>query len=350
MSNAGRRNRARLMPKINFTAFYPSRPFWAATGINFGVPRIEGWFHDQMVEEVYSTGNDNFALKVCRDGRILVRIPSLESVEALPTYPPIEDIVRRWGEYLDFLNTFYLLLDSATLEVEHLSYFNLHEITNRDAFRVTYEGGKVTGEDIATESIASVYQMGRYSGSYRTDLPIEFDTRISMRRVISLAALSHAGTSFQQVIAAPGCEKPLAAFAKSLAEYKVGNYETCIVLAWFITEAAISSIWRSHLERQNLELANGRKRLNRERKDFLAGRDFSTSIVSNMLELAGVLENEFFEEIDTVRGYRNKIVHAQKFTPGSSEAQLSMKIAQAMIERLWSIRFTPNISYSVSGL
>lgn len=338
------------MPGIAFTAFYPSRPFWAVSKVHFQVPPAKDWFYDQMVEEVYSNQTDEFALKICRDGRILIRISSLERDDATDLHAPIEETVRRWGEYLDFLNAFYLLLDSAILEVDHLSYFNLHEITNRDAFRVSYENGKTTGENIASESIASVFQMGRYSGSYRVDLPIEHDWRITMRQVISSGAISHAGSAFQQVVASPGSEKPLASFAKSLAEYKVGNYETSLVLAWFITEAAISSLWKSHIESQNRDLLNGRKRISSKRKDFLAGRDFSASIVSNMLELSGVLDHGLFEDIDLVRGYRNKIVHSCEFTPGPGEAQLAMKTAQAMIERIWDFRFTPSFGYSVHGL
>jgi hypothetical protein len=338
------------MPRTQFTAFYPSRPFWAVSKVNFNVPRVEGWFHDQMVEEVFTADDERVALRICRDGRVLVRVARLEKSLELADVTPIADTVRRWGEYLDFLNAFYLLLDSATIEVDHLCYFNLHEVTNRDAFRVTYEDGKSTGENIAIESIASVFQMGRYSGSYSPNVPIEYDSRILMRHAVSRDALAHASNLFLQVVARPGTEKQLASFAKSLAEYKVGNYETSIVLAWFITEAAINSLWGSHLDAQNSNLEGGRRRINRERKDFLTGRDLSTSIVSNMLELAGVLDHALFEEVDAVRGYRNKIVHSHRFVPSASEAQLAMKTAQAMIERQWGIRFTPNTGYSVSGL
>jgi len=338
------------MSRVAFTAFYPSRPFWAGSKVNFQVPRVEGWFHDQLAEEVYAVESGAFALRICRDGRILIRIASLERDDAADKTPPIKDTVRRWGEYLDFLNAFYLLLDSATIEVHRLAYFNLHEITHRDAFRVRYENGKDTGENIAAESIASVFQMGRFLSSYRPDVPIEFDTRIVMREVISLNAISHACSAFERVVASPGSEKPLASFAKSLAEYKVGNYETSVVLSWFVTEGALCSLWGSHLESQNTELPSGRKRINRERKDFLTGRDFPTSIVSNVLELFGVIDHGFFEDIDLVRGYRNKIVHAREFIPGPTEAQLAMKTAQTMIERLWGIRFTPSFSYSVHGL
>ena len=338
------------MPRIIFTAFYPSRPFWAVSKVDFQVPHVEGWFYDQMAEEVYSRENEVFALKLCRDGRILIRVASLERDDVTAPYPLAERIIRRWGESLNFLNAFYLLLDSATIEVDKLHYFNLHEITNRDAFRVAYENGKATGENIAAESIASVFQMGRYSGSYPTDAAIEYDPRIMMRQVISLDAISHAVSVFQQVVASPGTEKPLASFAKSLAEIKVGNYETSIVLAWFITETAISTLWESHINGQKRDAGSGGKRINRKRKDFLTGRDFPISIVSNMLELSGVLDHSLFEDIDSVRGYRNKIVHGRKFTPGASEAHLAMKTAQTLIERLWGIRFTANFIYSVHNL
>jgi hypothetical protein len=338
------------MPRIGFTAFYPSRPFWAGSKVDFTVPRVEGWFYDQMVEEVYSQQNGAYALKVCRDGRILIRISKLESGEPYETDQSIQETVRRWGDYLDYLNAFYLLLDSATLEIDNFAWFNLHEITNRDAFRVIYENGKSTSENIAIESIAYVFQNGRYSSSYPPGTPIEYDPMISMRHVVSLAAISRAGALFESVIASPGLEKPLASFAKSLSEYKVGNYETSLVLAWFITEASLSKVWESHLDSLNRDVGHGRKRINSDRREFLTGRDLPSSVVSNMLELFNILDYELFADIDTVRGYRNKIVHARGFTPGATEAQLSMKTALAMIEHLWGLRLTPSLGYSVSGI
>jgi hypothetical protein len=338
------------MPRVSFTAFYPSRPFWAGTKVNFQVPRVERWFHDQMAEVVHSQETEAFALRVCRDGRILIRVPRLERDGPTEAPVPIHDTVRRWGEYLDYLNAFYLLLDSATIEIDHLAYFNLHEITNRDAFRVLYEDGKEVGESVAIESIASVFQMARLVGTYRSESEIEHQGIIAMRRVISSAAIAHAGSEFERVVASAGAEKPLASFAKSLAEYKVGNYETCVILAWFITEVAISTLWESHLDALNRDLPGCRRRIDSDRKHFLTGRDFPTSVVSNMLELFGIVDHRLFEDIDSVRGFRNKIVHPTKFTPGAAEAQLAMKTALTMIERLWNFRLTPSLSYSVTGL
>jgi hypothetical protein len=337
----------------HFTAFYPSRPFWAGSKVDFSNQNYEGWFHDQMIEEVFSQETSTYTIKVCRDGRIMMRIEALEKSESqrlseVPT--PIETTVKTWGKYLDFLNTFYLLLDSSTIELFKFCYFNLHEITNRDAFRVTYENGKCISENIATESIASVFQMGRYSSSYGHGIPIEFAPQISMRQVISLEVIRHAAAEFAKVIAVPGLEKTLSSFAKSLVEYKVGNYETSVVLSWFITEAALSHLWKNHIDNLNTDLSDGRKRINRSRKDFLTGRDFTISLISNLLELWDALPNAQFQDIDTIRGFRNKIVHNHGFVPGPNEAQLALKTAQAMIDRIWGLRFTPNLGYSVTGL
>jgi hypothetical protein len=340
------------MPINQFTAFYPSRPFWAGSKVDFSDQSRDGWFHDQMVEEVFSHETSTYVIKVCRDGRIMLRVEALEQDQPNETDAPmpIEATVKTWGEYLDFLNAFYLLLDSSTIELHNFCYFNLHEITNRDAFRVRYEGGKSNGENIAMESIASVFQMGRYSSSYRLGIPIEYDSMIIMRQVIPLEVIQHAVAEFAKVFVTPGLEKSLSSFAKSLSEYKVGNYETSVVLSWFITEAALSQLWKSHINNLNTDLSDGRKRINRDRKDFLNGRDFTISLISNLLELWGVLPYAQFQDIDAVRGFRNKIVHNHNFAPGPNEAQLALKTAQAMIDRIWGLRFTPSLGYLVTGL
>jgi hypothetical protein len=338
------------MGKESYLAFYPSRPFWAVSKIDFQASMGDAWFTSLMSEVVYSTASEEFSLKICRDGQILLQVKRLKREDVVNTSMSIEDMVSCWGEYLDYLNTFYLLLDSAVIEIDNFAYFNLHEITTHDAFGITLEDEKELSQSISTESIASVFQMARYLSSYRNDIPLECDSRLSLRQVISTNAISHAGNQFTHVISKSGSQKLLASFAKSLAEYKIGNYETSIVLAWFITEAIINELWSKHLENLNKDLLEGKKRINSKRKDFLTGRDFTVSIITNLLELFDILESDLFEEIDRVRGYRNKIVHANGFSPNAPEASLAITVAQKMIARIWEITFTPNLSYSIRGI
>jgi hypothetical protein len=332
-----------------FTAFYPSRPYWAVSKASFEDRSQEYWLREQMAEEVFSQSTDKYTLKVCRDGRILLRIEALEQDLNLND-SGLENTVKIWGEYLDFLNAFYLLLDSSTIEIAHMSYFSLHEITNRDAFRDHYKEGKSGGENVAAESVASVFQMERFLSGYIPGIPIEHQPRITMRQIIPLDVIEHASNSFKKVVYTPGLEKTLASFAKSLSEYKVGNYETSIVLSWFIIEAEISQLWLNHLESLNRDLPDGRKRINRDRRKYLTGRDFPISLVSNLLELWDVLPQPLFQDIDDVRRFRNDIVHGEDFEPSASETQLALKTSQTMIERQSGLHFVPNMSYSVTGL
>jgi hypothetical protein len=243
------------------------------------------------------------------------------------------------------------LLTSSTIEISNTGYFKLHEITSRDAFRVSYENNKFTGESITMESIASVFQNVRYLSSFLPGVPIQHDPRISMRQVIFLDVFKHLSSLFSQVIDTPGLEKTLAIFAKSLSEFKIYNYETSIILSWFITETVINNLWHTHIENLNKVYKEGEKRIDKDRRKLLEGKDFTMNIITNMLELWELLPYSLFKDIDKVRHYRNNIAHGdKKFNPTVKNARLAMRVAHAMIEQEWGLQFIPDVSYSVQIL
>lgn len=278
--------------------------------------------------------------------RGLAAITSIECADK----SSIEDQVFYWGQYLDYLNAFYLVLDSSVLEVDHIAHFNLHELTVRDVFRVTYENGIARGEGVAFESVAAVYQAGRHLSTYQPGLAPEFDSRNFLRHPVSLDAIRRAMSLFDTVMGNAGAHRRLALLAKSLAEYRVGNYDTSIVLAWFITESIVSELWEQQLDNLDRDMEQGRRRINQERRKFLVGRDFTVSIRSNLLELFGVISHDLFSNIDVVRGYRNKIVHSLGFTPKAAEAQRALQTALSTIELQQSLGLRLNFHYSLDSL
>ncbi|GBF44453.1 hypothetical protein LPTSP2_37560 [Leptospira ellinghausenii] len=54
---------------------------------------------------------------------------------------------------------------------------------------------------------------------------------------------------------------------------------------------------------------NSKPNINKKRKEFLTGKDFTTSIVSNLLELNGQLTFDELKIIDKIRKLRNEIAH-----------------------------------------
>jgi hypothetical protein len=342
------------MSQKSYMAFYSSRPFWAGNKIDFQVTPTDELFYSHMSKVVHTVNSEEFSLKVCRDGQILIQVEKLEERKdgSDPIEPiSIKDRVGLWGDYLDYLNTFYLLLDSATIYIDNAACFDFQEITSRDAFRVPFEDEQeLSSGGFPSESLALTFKMGRYLNTYNTGIPIEMDSRLYSREVISIDAISHASEQFALVISQSGCEKVLASFAKSISEYKIGNYEISIVLAWFITEAIVNDLWSTHLDSLNQDLQDGRRRINADRKKLLTGTDFTISIVTNLLELFDVLEGDWLEKVDKVRKCRNKIAHTNTFSPGVDEAALAIAVAQEMIARKWKITLNPDLSYSIKGL
>ena len=190
--------------------------------------------------------------------------------------------------------------------------------------------------------------MGRFASSY--GLPIGCDTKIMMRQVISSDAIATAVKQFAFVVSNPGLQKVLASFTKSIGEYKVGNYQTSIVLAWFISESVINKMWEAHIASLSKQIG-GEQRINSDRKGHLTGRDFPISVVINVLELCEILAFRLFKDIDTVRRLRNKIVHGESgYSPNATDAQLAIKTALELCRAFHGIDFVPNLAYSVTGL
>jgi len=345
------------MEKKSFTCFYPSRPFWAVSPVNFDENQLEdSWFTSQMSEQVYIKTDEVGEIRVCRDGCILIRIVQLEAFaknpQSIVSISSIQETISRWSRYLDYLNTLYLLLDSATIRIDKKAIFNLHEITIRDGFRVGCEDNIIAISNIVSESHAHILQMGRYLSNYRSTIPITLDPRIFGRnsRVVSKEAIDCACNNFMELSKNEEFVIKVAALAKSLAAYKVGNYQISILLSWFVIESLLGTMWSQLLRTKNIDYPNGKKRINSDRMNYFNGRDFPISTVSNLLELEGLLDHSSFEKIDQVRGYRNKIVHGGNFKPEDSHAQLALKVANEMINSITQIEITLNYSYSVSGI
>ena len=333
-----------------FTAFYTSRPFWAGDAIDFDTVNENSQFTEQMSAMVFSYDTNDFRLRICKDGMVMLHVFELEAEFETgddEKSRQIGDLVSWWGRYLDYLNCLYLLLDSATIEVDRTAYFALSEITNKDGFRVRFEDGKWGGEGIATESIASYYQMGRLASSYRNDL--RWDSRILHRRPLKKEVFDTLFATFSVVTRNLSLLKDLAAVAKSIAEYKVGNYATSLVLSWFVCESQLSARWRAFLEASNRELPDGSKRVSSDRHQTLTGRDYPISVVSNLLELSDEIPNETFKHIDAVRGYRNKVVHqAPDFSCGLTHCKEAIELALHLTLKDSGIQVNPNLGFSIS--
>lgn len=97
------------------------------------------------------------------------------------------------------------------------------------------------------------------------------------------------------------------------AGYHEHDYALAVVGGWTICERLLNRLWRQYLDDQSrgVTLPDGRsvKTVNSKRRERLV-RDFTASIVSEVLELAGALPHTHFRRLNEVRQARNAWLHS----------------------------------------
>jgi hypothetical protein len=253
-----------------------------------------------------------------------------------------------FGTYLDHLNILYLFLDSAVGAVQGMGFFNLHEVTNRDLFRTSE--GEITGESVAAESLSGTFQMARNFDWHSLNVPIEFHPLFSMRYTVSLSSLARFAETYFLISGIAGAVKTYAGLSRAISAYKIANNETSLVFSWFLIEELLNLLWSEYLDSSATTYADGQQRLNNQRREFLNGRDYTASVKSNMLELAGRLPFDLFSKINRVRGLRNRIVHQHTVQLSHDDARLGITSALEMASSRWQIDIRPPLGFSMQGL
>lgn len=330
----------------SYVSFYTSRPFWAVDSLDLNSTKTKDNFYALMSEVTYQKDTNKYKLAICRDGRVMLYLKP----DVFESNKEIDDITK-WSVYLNYLNSFYLLLDSSVLQLNRIAYFNLHEITSRDAFTFSVKEGRLEAEQISMESVASIYQSARFLSSYKSELPFSIDSRHIGRQLIDIAPITQAFEQFDSIFSNAGLEIELARTAKSIGEYKIGNYESSIVLAWFTCEKILRLRWQQLLERLNCTYQDGSKKLNSIRLNALQDSTYTISIITNMLELHNDIDIALFKNLEKVRTYRNNIAHGDtKYQPKREHSDLAINSAIELIRKTYSLSIKPNLNFQTSGV
>jgi hypothetical protein len=217
-------------------------------------------------------------------------------------------LVSAWNEYLDHANCYYLLLVSDICKVQNLSgVLHLTTITRREAYRMTTEDGVLSSYSRANpEAIDGPVR-------YRSFVdPASALTMALHRPVVPREVFDLARDEFEIVASDTKLRERLSRLAKSIVEYKAGNYAVSLVLAWFVIEAVLSDRWAS-FRQTHQAFGDGTARIWKDRMEALAnGRDYTAAVISNILELSDQLPIALFRKIDAARRERNDVVHKSK--------------------------------------
>ena len=91
-------------------------------------------------------------------------------------------------------------------------------------------------------------------------------------------------------------------------QYSLHQFESAHLIAWSVIEKQINKIWADLVVALD-EKNGGHTKINRDRRDTLTGRDYTASIVTQMLSLHGKIDDNMLSELNKARQKRNDFAH-----------------------------------------
>ena len=115
-----------------------------------------------------------------------------------------------------------------------------------------------------------------------------------------------------------------------------GKYEASHISSWTVAERCMNQIWRSHLDDAECRYSSStsdpkEKFINSTRRQTLTGRDFTASIISEILSLNGLLPFEQYKLAVEVRKTRNDWLHKLRRI-GNADSANAINLAQFMLQ------------------
>jgi hypothetical protein len=339
-----------------YIGYYTHPGFWAGETVDPN--NLEGRpdFETLMSEWVVNYGSGENTLAVCRDGMILLRVPSLQASGSEYMFGDTGKKAQLWEQYLDYFNCLLLLLDSASVTLMKYvpGYFDLRAISRHDTMMLYFQDGKEVQFSFmksSANSMRSAYYE-RFPKMYPTGFVDEFRFRNAIRATVPRHVFDVVQREFSIITGDPLIRTQLSTITKSIGEHKDGNYALSLVIAWFVIESILTQKWGDFVESRNtVPSERTTKRVNKRRKDnLLNGRDYTVSVIANILELADVIPFDVFSQVDEIRGNRNRIVHQQPtYTCTSEHSQQAIMLALKLATETSGLELQPNLSSRMLG-
>lgn len=105
-----------------------------------------------------------------------------------------------------------------------------------------------------------------------------------------------------------------------------GEYDQCFILGWTIIEQYITRIWKEYYTSRNV---------NSSRRKNFEGRDYTISVICEILELASILERNDYQAISKLRKKRNKFIHDLNEI-SHEDAKQALNFALNFVRRIYS--------------
>lgn len=108
------------------------------------------------------------------------------------------------------------------------------------------------------------------------------------------------GKFLEKAFVSKDLRKLFALLNRGTISIRQASFDVALVSFWTAIESILKDLWAELL---------GNKNIAKKRREYLCGRDFTTAIISENLNLLGIIDDDLYEEIGEVRKTRNKLLH-----------------------------------------
>ena len=220
---------------------------------------------------------------------------------------------------LVYMNAFLLALYSGFSTVQ-----KLHRQVQEPADPTNYFGARRTENGFET-----YMDYGR-----KIDYPNERTDNIGVETLdYSIDMLKKSDTAI-----APVSLDVLSLIYTACAQFSRHQFSSAHLIAWAAIEALLNRIWLN-LQAEIDFTSGGHTKMTKDRKKLLAGRDYTSSVVSQILSICEKIDDETLKRLDEVRRKRNEFAHGLTRIE-ADHAQKALMLATDMITKLVGLRVT----------
>jgi hypothetical protein len=104
--------------------------------------------------------------------------------------------------------------------------------------------------------------------------------------------------------------------------YAHHDFNSALILAWTVVERLLNVLWDKLLEEKRTQKGKPEEtQINSERRQKLKGRDFTASIISEILSLDGRIPFDMYSKLQSIRKARNDWLHFMRPVESDDAAQ-----------------------------
>jgi len=303
----------RLSPVVesNAAGYYHWPAFWIGAAPNLQAAEIDlGELHVEMYRREMDCG---VTVRALREGFVLFDFSGWAPGRAKPAieHDKFDRLYSVMSRRAQFINCHLACLYTCLFrrQKECVTKMPVTPSTLISVQSIENDSGYGFG-DMRQAHLAS----SRYRSTYARHTPATFDWRIQGRHpIIEEQTIDESLDLLAKII---GLQDDTSldlveTFLFGCEAFENHNCGFSLVTSWTVAEKCLNRKWKDYLNanRDRVTHAAGERFINSERLDKLLGRDFTASIVSEVLSLADEIPHDLYKSLDRTRRARNDWMH-----------------------------------------